>query len=107
MKLLSKDFSFVEEKPMSQLHDMFAAIKIRPNLSQNGAISLLCCLDDQVEKIDKLALAASEIFDVQIEKNLTLFTIRHYTHEKIQELTKGKTIVLEQKTTETIQVLMR
>ena len=107
MELSSKDFSFVEEKPMSRLHEMFAAIKISPNLSQNGAISLLCCLDDKPEKIEKLALAASEIFDVQIQKNLTLLTIRHYTEEKIQELTKGKTIVLEQKTTETIQVLMR
>ncbi len=107
MQLSSKDFSFVEEKPMSQLHEMFAAIKIRPNLSQNGAISLLCCLDNKSEKIEKLALAASDIFDVQIEKNLTLLTIRHYTPEKIQELTKGKIMVLEQKTTETIQVLMR
>jgi len=107
MELSSKDFSFVEEKPLSQLHEMFDSIKIRPNLSQNGAISLLCCLDDKPEKIEKLALAASAIFDVQLEKDLTLLTIRHYTEEKIRELTNGKTIVLEQKTTETIQVLMR
>ena len=107
MELSSKDFSFVEEKPLGLLHEMFATIKIRPNLSQNGAISLLNCFDDKPEKIEKLALAASEIFDVQIEKDLTLLTIRHYTEEKINELTKGKTIVLEQKTTETIQVLMR
>ena len=107
MELSSKDFSFVEEKPMGQLHEIFATIKIRPNLSQNGAVSLLCCLDDMAEKIEKLALAASEIFNVQLEKNLTLLTIRHYTEEKINELTKGKKIVLEQKTTETIQVLMR
>jgi len=106
MQLSSKDFSFVEEKPLSQLHELFDLIKIRPNLSQHGAVSLLCCLDDKAEKIEKLALAASEIFDVQLEKNLTLLTIRHYTEEKIAELTKGKTIVLEQKTTETIQVLM-
>jgi aspartate kinase len=107
MELSSKDFSFVEESPMSQLHEMFATIKIRPNLSQNGAISLLCCLDDKPEKIEKLALAASVIFNVQIEKNLTLLTIRHYTEEKIKELTAGKIKVLEQKTTETMQVLMR
>ena len=107
MQLNSKDFSFVEEKPISRLHEMFAKIKIRPNLSQNGAISLLCCLDNNAEKIEKLALAASEIFDVQLEKNLTLLTIRHYTEDKINELTKGKIIVLEQKTTETVQVLMR
>jgi len=107
MELSSKDFSFVEEKPIAQLHEMFAHIKIRPNLSQNGAVSLLCCLDDKTEKIEKLALAASEIFDVQLEKNLTLLTIRHYSREKYEELTKGKTVLLMQRTPETVQVLMR
>ena len=107
MELNSKDFSFVEEKPISQLHEMFDHIRIRPNLSQNGAVSLVCCLDNQPEKIDQLAAAASEIFDVQLEKNLTLLTIRHYDELTIDALTKGKTILLEQKTTETIQVLMR
>ena len=107
MQLNSKDFSFVEEKPIALLHEMFSTIKIRPNLSQNGAVSLLCCLDDKTEKIEKLALAASEIFDVQLEKNLTLLTIRHYTRGKFDELTKDKTILLTQRTTETVQVLMR
>lgn len=107
MELSSRDFSFVEEKPIAQLHKIFESIKIRPNLSQNGAVSLLCCLDDKPEKIEKLALAASEIFDVQIEKNLTLLTIRHYTREKYEELTKGKTVLLMQRTPETVQVLMR
>jgi aspartate kinase len=107
MELSSKDFSFVEEKPIAQLHKIFDSIKIRPNLSQNGAVSLLCCLDDKPDKIEKLALAASEIFDVQVEKNLTLLTIRHYTREKYEELTKGKTVLLMQRTPETVQVLMR
>jgi aspartate kinase len=107
MQLNSKDFSFVEEKPIALLHEMFSNIKIRPNLSQNGAVSLLCCLDDRPEKIEKLALAASEIFDVQLEKDLILLTVRHYTREKYDELTKGKTVLLTQRTTETVQVLMR
>ncbi len=107
MVLSSKDFSFVEEKPISQLHDMFASIKIRPNLSQNGAVSLVCCLDDQAEKVERLAIAASAIFDVQLEKGLTLLTVRHYNEATIATLTKDRVILLEQKTTETIQVLMR
>ena len=106
MQLSSKDFSFVGEEYVSRLYELFAAIKIRPNLSQNGAISLLCCLDDKPEKIEKLALAASDIFDVQLQKDLTLLTVRHYTAETIAAQTKGKNILLEQKTTETIQVLM-
>jgi aspartate kinase len=75
-------------------------------LTQTGAISILCCLDDNAEKIEKLALGASVFFDVQVQKNLSLLTIRHYTPEKIDALTKDKKILLEQKTTATIQVLM-
>lgn len=107
MQLSSKDFSFVEERPISRLHELFAEIKIRPNLSQNGAISLSCVLDDKAEKIEKLAIAADELFDVQLERNLTLLTIRHYDTGTISRLTSGKEILLEQKTPETIQVLMR
>jgi aspartate kinase len=106
MQLSSKDFSFVGEEYVSRLYELFATIKIRPNLSQNGAISLLCCLDDKPEKIEKLALAASEIFDVKIQKGLTLLTVRHYDQVTIDEQTKGKTILLEQRTTQTIQLLM-
>jgi aspartate kinase len=36
-----------------------------------------------------------------------LLTVRHYTREKFDELTNGKTIVLTQRTEETIQALMR
>jgi aspartate kinase len=102
----SKDFSFVGEKPVSRLYEIFAEIKVKPNLTQNTAISLLCCLDDMPEKIEKLSLIASAVFDVHVEKNLTLLTIRHYKNELISELTQGKNIVLQQKTKDTLQVLM-
>ncbi len=107
MQLNSKDFSFVGEKPVSQLYEIFASIKIKPNLTQSGAITMLCCFDNITEKIEKLALAASMIFDVQIEKNLTLMNIRHYNKRLIEKLTADKTIVLEQKTIDTIQVLIK
>ncbi len=107
IRLNSRDFSFVEERPISRLHEIFHETRIRPNLLQNGAVSLWCCVDNRPEKIEKLALAASGIFDVQVEKELTLLTVRHYDEETISRLTKGKMIVLEQKTLETIQVLMR
>ncbi len=107
MQFKSKDFSFVEDQPVEDLDHIFKSIKIKPNLSQNTAISLLCCFDDHAEKIDALALAASAIFDVEVEKNLTLLTIRHYNAGTIEALTLGKQIVLEQKTRETVQLLMR
>lgn len=103
----SKDFSFVGEAYVSHLYELFAQLKIRPNLIQNGAISILCCLDDKTDKIEKLALSASAIFDVQIQRNLTLLTIRHYTREKFDELTKNKNVLLTQRTQETVQALLQ
>ncbi len=107
MQFNSKDFSFVGEEYVSRLYELFADIKIRPNLMQNGAISILCCLDDKPDKIEKLALAAADIFNVQVQKNLTLLTIRHYTKEKFDELTQGKKILLTQRTQETVQALIQ
>lgn len=107
MKISSRDFSFVEDKLVATLHQLLHENKIRPNLSQNGAISLLCCMDDQPEKIEKLALAASALFDVQIEKNCTLLTIRHYNEAIVQQLTVGRTQLLSQKTRKTLQVLLK
>jgi aspartate kinase len=107
LHLHSKDFSFVGEQYVSRLYELFSQIKIRPNLIQNGAITLLCCLDDKPEKIEQLALAASDFFDVQVQRGLTLLTIRHYTKEKFDTLTAGKTVLLTQRTTDTVQALLQ
>ncbi|MEO7768632.1 MAG: aspartate kinase [Ferruginibacter sp.] len=107
MQFSSLDFSFVEEVLAGKLHELFMENKMRANLSQNGAINLVCCLDDHPVKIEKLALAASEFFDVQIEKNCELLTIRHYNEDLIKKLTKGRVQLLSQKTRQTIQVLMK
>ncbi len=107
MTFQSKDFSFVEGEPINTLYEILDAIKIKPNLTQNAAISLYVCLDDVAEKTEQIALKTSEIFEVQLQKNLTLLTIRHYNDESINKLTENKTIVLQQKTMDTIQILMK
>jgi aspartate kinase len=107
LELRSKDFSFVGEHHVGHLYHLFEKHKLKPNLTQNGAISFVCVLDDHTEKIEKLALGASDIFDVQVTKDLSLLTIRHYTGEYFQKLSKGKTILLRQETPETIQLLMK
>ncbi|HLY69154.1 MAG TPA: aspartate kinase [Puia sp.] len=106
MHLHSKDFSFVGESLTAKLYNLFAEIKIRPNLIQIGAVSLQICLDDRPDKIEKLALAAAEFFEVSLEKGLTLLTIRHYKQDTLKNLTEGKDIVLKQQSPQIVQVLM-
>lgn len=107
IQLNSKDFSFVEDNLVGELHRLMKESKIRPTLTQNGAIGLIYCFDDKPEKIEKLALAAADFFDVVIERNLTLLTIRHYNDNTIEDITKGKEIILEQKTAETVQMVVK
>jgi len=107
IELSSKDFSFVEEKPIADLFHLFEKLKIKPNLTQNAAISMICVLDDRTDKIEKLALAASEFFDINVTKGLTLLTIRHYTKETYEKLTTGKKMLLQQRTNDTVQVLLQ
>jgi aspartate kinase len=105
--LHSQDFSFVEERQMSKLYHLFAELNIKTNLIQTAAINLQVCLDDRQDKTDHLAQMASDIFDVQLEKNLTLLTIRYFTEDLLTEMLTNKDIVLMQKTRETVQVLYR
>jgi len=107
LHLSTKDFSFIGEQPMSDLYEMMAKLKIKPNLIQTHAISLQLCMDDRTDKIEKLALAASGSFDVQVEKGLTLLSIRHYNEELVQKMTTGKAVELKQQSRDTVQVVMK
>ena len=64
-------------------------------------------MDDFSDKVDELASMAAQDFNVDIERNLLLLTIRHYNESIFQQLTKNYEIVLKQQTPETIQVLMK
>jgi aspartate kinase len=102
----SRDFSFVGEQHVGHLYNLFEKLHIKPNLTQNGAISFVCVLDNWAEKIEKLALEASTFLDVQVTKDLSLLTVRHYTKEVFEKLTNKKSILLRQQTPDTIQVLL-
>lgn len=104
--LHTKDFSFAGEKPVARLYDLLADLHIQPNLLQTGAVRIDLCIDNKADKIEKLALSASELFNVQVEKDLTLLTIRHYRDDVVARLTAGKRIRLQQQSPETVQFVL-
>ncbi len=107
LKVTTKDFSFVGDHEVRRLYELFEGLHLKPNLTQIGAISFICVLDFWPEKIEKLALKASEFLNVELTKELSLLTIRHYTKEIFEELTSEKTILIRQQTMDTIQVLLK
>lgn len=106
ISLHTLDFSFAGEKPIAALYRLLAGAHMQPNLLQTGAIRIEICVDDKDDKIEKLALAASTIFDVQVERGLSLLTIRHYREDSIAQLTYGKKIRLRQQTPKTAQLVL-
>lgn len=103
----SKDFSFVEGKPMDLLLEIFKNVKIKSNLSQHTAISFLCCFDEHPEKINRIAAEAADLFDVEVTPGLSLLTIRHYNSNLLNKMTEGCEVILEQRTSQTCQMVLR
>ncbi len=62
-------------------------------------------MDDKSDKVSQLAADASAIFDVQVEREFALLTIRHFTDAVVEDMLRNKTILLRQQTKETLQVL--
>src|SRR5689334_14482196 len=75
IEISSNDFSFTNEGLTQKINDLFDELRLKQNLTQITAISMLCVVDDLAEKTEKLALVASENFNVQLIKGLTLLTI--------------------------------
>lgn len=106
ISMRSPDFSFIGEHHIGHIYQLLEKAHIQPNLTQNGAIAFTCVLDDRPEKIEQLALAVSAFLEIEVRRDLTLLTIRHYTEEKFRELSAGKQVLLQQQTPETIQALL-
>lgn len=102
----TKDFSFVAEEVVADLLDAFASANLKINLMQNGAISLQACVDNVPEKIAMIQEKLNHEFNILIEKQLTLLTIRHYTAESIEKHLEDKNVIIEQKRPSTFQALM-
>jgi aspartate kinase len=107
VELKSKDFSFVGEGLTAEVYKIFQSIKFKPNLIQSAAISLLCVVDDYSDKVNEFASKAANVFDVNVSKDLTLLTIRHYNEDVLSELIGSNQVVLKQQTPETVQVVVK
>ena len=95
------------EKPIVNLYQLLAELKVKPKPSAKWCSKPTALHRRSNRTIESLAATAAEIFDVELERGLYLLTIRHYTPDYSKNTTEGKEVVLEQKSNETVQVLMK
>lgn len=103
----TRDFSFVAEHHISFLFNKIAEYRLQVNLMQNTAISFAVCVNDIDDKIHRFAADIEQDFSVVIDKDLELYTIRHYNQATIDSLLYGKMVLLEERTPSTMQLVLR
>ncbi len=107
LSISAKDFSFIAEESLSSIFATFAQHGIKMNLMQNSAISFSVCVDDDPLNFPDLIEDLKKDFKVLYNKDLQLYTIRHYFPSTIEKLANGRDILLEQRSRTTAQLVMK
>ncbi len=103
----SKDYSFIAEHHLSHLFSLFDKHRIWVNMMRNTAISFMVCVPNQPERLKGFFKEVEKEFTVVKEDNVELATIRHYQERVIDEMKKGKIILLEERIRKTYQMVTK
>jgi aspartate kinase len=107
ISISTKDFSFISELNISHIYEIFAKLNLKCNVSQNSALSFTVCLDYDDMKFEELIKSLETSFKVRYNENVTLYTIRHYDSDILQKILEGKTVILEQLSRSTAQIVVK
>ena len=107
LSLSAKDFSFIMEDDISEIFDLFHQFKLKVNLIQNSAISFSVCIEDNFNNFNGLYEKLKLNYICLYNKNVSLYTIRHFSNDSVSEIEKGRDILVKQLSRETVQLVTR
>ena len=107
LSVSDEEFHFVMEEDISEIFALLHLYKMKVNLIQNSAISFSVCIEDNFDNFDQLFEALKPKYKVLYNKDLTLFTVRHFNEKNLEELEKGRTVLLKQLSRETAQIVVK
>ncbi len=107
ISIATRDFAFIVEDNLSDIFHHFANHGVKINIMQNSAINFSVGVDEDEQKLEGLLNDLSNQYEVRYNTPLDLVTIRHFTPEIVDELTKNRNIIVEQRTRNTVRFLIR
>lgn len=107
LSISAQDLSFIVEDHLSHIFFLFSEYGVRVNVMQNSAVSFSVCVDHDAQKVPALIDALKKEYQVLYNDKLTLYTIRHYNEDSMARVLKGKTLLLEQKSRHTVQLVVK
>ena len=103
----SLDFSYIVEENISHIFKLLHLHKMKVRSIQNSAISFSVCMENKYDHLEPLILQLKAKYDVKVDLDVKLYTIRHYNAEAIGEIEKNKTVLMKQITPETVQIITK
>lgn len=107
ISIFPKDFSFIIEENLSEIFSLFHKHRVKINTMLNSAISFSISFDHDPLKLERLMADLSKDYKVKYNTGVELVTIRYYNQQTIDRVTVNKSILLEVKSRNTCQVVMR
>lgn len=106
LSIMPKDFSFIAEDNLQTIFAALANANIRVNLMQNSALSFSLCVDHNDILLKQLQDLLQDTYKLRYNENLQLITIRYYTQDIIDQIVAGRSILLQQRSRNTIQLIV-
>ena len=107
LRLSSIDFSFIVEENISYIFGLLHEYQMPVELIQNSAISFSVCFNNKYNRLEELVLVLRSRFNVEVIKEVDLYTIRHFDTSASQFIKSiGKPVLLEQRTQQTAQFVV-
>ncbi len=102
-----KDFSFIDEHILIFLLQIISEANIKLNMMQRSALSLSVCFNQDEAKFNKLYDILKEKFKCKYNEGLDLLTVRHFKRDKLKTILAGRTVMMEQFSRNTAQIILQ
>ncbi len=107
ISLSSLDFSYIVEENISEIFNLLHQYKMKVDVIQNSAISFSVCVDNIYNNLEKLLQHLKAKFKVDCQEHVSLYTIRHFNENAINQLETDKIVLLKQMTQGTVQIVTK
>ena len=101
------DFSFMVENNISFIFQKLHEYQLKVNLIQNSAISFSVCVDNKFDKFDDFFQDMKNKFKMEVQKEVDLFTVRHFDNKAIKTIEEKGVSLLTQVNKETLQIVVK
>lgn len=107
IRISPHDFSFIAEDNLERIYGILHKFGLKINLQQTSAVSFQVIVNNDKRKVRQVVDELEEHFKVSYETGLELVTIRYFDDETIQRVMINKTLLLEQRGVQNIQLVVR